>query len=281
MPRSSRLAIAAAALLATSSLAGSALGYTFKTAPNGTPLRWLQPELTVLVSTVAPEEVDAAEVMPLVIAAFAAWDVPGAPVPQVDVVGTTEAKNITTPSEVCDDGDNIVVFYKTAAQWRTVPMSTATQIALTIIASNNTTGEIIDADIALNDAGFTFTTGDDATSGVDLLAALTHEVGHFFGLDHSADADATMFANYGDPGSDRIGARTLADDDEEGVTDLYANNGGTAFDCTPPGMGGGGDSGGCHAGHLGHDGVPGWVFALVGGLGFVFVWRRRSRRHGR
>lgn len=216
-------ALAALLSLSTVALAGvEASAYVWYTAKDsGEPMRWFRTELTVKVSTVEPGEVDWQTMYDIVEASFASWDIPGCKIPQVDVIGTTTAKTITSPTKFTDEPDNIVVFIPTTAAWRQLPGSTGTQIALTFIAHNTETGEIIDADIAVNDGGFQFTTTDDATSGIDLLASITHEVGHFFGMDHSLDNTATMYATYGDNVAARTAARTLEDDDMDGVCGLY------------------------------------------------------------
>ena len=55
-------------------------------------------------------------------------------------------------------------------------------------------------------------------NGPDALAALTHEVGHVLGLDHSDVADATMYASM--KPSDQF-RRELHDDDQAGAQHLY------------------------------------------------------------
>ncbi len=78
-------------------------------------------------------------------------------------------------------------------------------------------GVIIDADIGFNAEDWAFTVGDDAVD-VDFLSIAVHEVGHYLGLDHSEDGDATMNASY-DRGD--VSLRTLTDDDREGLATLY------------------------------------------------------------
>ncbi len=77
-------------------------------------------------------------------------------------------------------------------------------------------GEIWDADIELNAYEFMFSV-DGVSPGEDLDSVLTHEVGHWLGLDHSRDSSATMFAKYGGG----TGLRTLADDDEAAICAIY------------------------------------------------------------
>jgi len=234
----------------------------------GPPMRWFRTETTVRVSTVEPEEMSWSTMNSIVETAFAQWvDIPGCKIPQVDVVGTTDAETITTPTKLNEEPDNIVVFIKTTNQWRALPGTTSTQIALTFIANNPVTGEIVDADIAVNDAGFKFTTEDDATTGVDLLSSITHECGHFFGMAHSQDNTATMYATYGNDLASRTAARTLETDDEDGICALYENVP-TKPDPVDPSPGG--DD--CAAG--GGGSMPAFVaFAL---FGLLALRRRRT-----
>jgi hypothetical protein len=90
-------------------------------------------------------------------------------------------------------------------------------LAKTTVSFDSATGEILDADIELNSAYNDFTIGDDHVV-YDLQSILTHEIGHFIGLDHSLDPDATMNANY-DMGTTTL--RTLAPDDVAAACAAY------------------------------------------------------------
>lgn len=84
-------------------------------------------------------------------------------------------------------------------------------------------GDILDADVEVNSAKFdgevvnNFTTSDTDVD-VDLLSVLTHEAGHFLGLAHSQDEDATMFRSYSN-GSTEL--RELAPDDVNAICATY------------------------------------------------------------
>ena len=80
----------------------------------------------------------------------------------------------------------------------------AATIGLTTTTYDRKTGQIYDADMELNTANFRFTTVDAppcapgvATNCVssDVQNTVTHEVGHFLGLDHAPDPASTMYAS--------------------------------------------------------------------------------------
>lgn len=104
-------------------------------------------------------------------------------------------------------------------------------IALTTTSFDRSTGEILHADIELNGASFVFTARDSPScdkeapvprpapcAANDVQNTLTHEVGHLLGLDHSLDAEATMYrtAPLGETKK-----RDLASDDVEGLCFIY------------------------------------------------------------
>ncbi len=112
----------------------------------------------------------------------------------------------------------------------------AATLAVAIVSFNPKTAEIYDVDVELNSnlAPFTKTEGE-AGAVIDLASVVTHEAGHFLGLDHSGAFGATMGSGY-DPGS--IDARTLTDDDIAGICAIYPGGRGISEDnqtCEPRG----------------------------------------------
>lgn len=122
-------------------------------------------------------------------------------------------------------------------------------LALTTITFNVENGEIYDADVEINsyDENKNLSIGDGRI-GSDLLSIVTHEAGHFLGLAHSEEKEATMFPQYM-PGQTKL--RTLDPDDVQGICDIYpAERDVRSESCEPrhgfaSKCGGSSDDGGC------------------------------------
>lgn len=110
---------------------------------------------------------------------------------------------------------NIVLFRED--DWPYIGAANA--IGITTTRFDRKTGALWDADIELNAVGQNLSIGDPI-EGDDLLSVLTHEAGHFLGLSHSLDREATMRAVY-DPSRDGTSFRSLADDDVAGICEIY------------------------------------------------------------
>ena len=92
-------------------------------------------------------------------------------------------------------------------------------LGLTTVTFNADTGDIYDADMEINSFGQKLTVdGTVPSNGFDLLSVVTHEAGHFLGLAHATDSQATMYAAY-KPGSTSL--RTLTPDDIAGLCAIY------------------------------------------------------------
>ena len=124
---------------------------------------------------------------------------------------------------------NVVLFQDDDWKYRGIDGT----LAKTSVTYNDETGEIYDADIEVNAANNTVTiTDNQAKIEYDLQAILTHEVGHFIGIAHSAESSAVMFASYS-PGS--TSQRKLTPDDIDAVCAIYPPNNGVACNSTPRG----------------------------------------------
>jgi hypothetical protein len=82
----------------------------------------------------------------------------------------------------------------------------------------NFPGQIMEADIVFN-PGFTYSTNTTVpSSSVDFQSVLTHEIGHFLGLDHTNLLSSTMFWT---TTSGVSYPRTLSTDEGAGISALY------------------------------------------------------------
>lgn len=118
-----------------------------------------------------------------------------------------------------DRNANIWMFQDdgTPTQMSSPPARLTDPLAVTTVSFNEDTAQIYDVDVELlsYEADFTL---DDTRVEVDLASVVTHEAGHFLGLDHSRTGGATMAAGYF-PGD--LETRSLEEDDLEGICAAY------------------------------------------------------------
>ena len=151
----------------------------------GVPLQWLEPCVSFSVDArgIPPLGLGYGDTEALVISSFAIWTAVQCPggFPSISVysAGPSQCFRVEYNSE--GPNSNAVIFQTSG--WPHDPSA----IGVTTVSFNPETGRIVDADIEVN-----LTTG-----GLDFLGinyVLTHEAGHFYGIDHSRDASAVMFA---------------------------------------------------------------------------------------
>jgi hypothetical protein len=142
------------------------------------------------VRGITPDVADLAEIRRAVSLSFAAWtNVDCSDMTLVD--GGLTGANQSTFRAGDSRNTNLVVWRSEG--WSKV--ATARAFALTSVTFNPKNGLIADADIEVNTEFYTFSAGETPLPNhVDLRNTLTHEVGHFVGLDHSDVFEATMFS---------------------------------------------------------------------------------------
>jgi len=159
-----------------------------------------------------------------------------APIAQVSA-----ANSCTNDSQSNVDGLNTICFNQTSEGFTSGVLAftrviTANSPGVSVGSSATATfaGQILDSDTLFrNDGQATFATPaalatPQGAGAYDLESLLTHEIGHWFGLDHSAVWRAMMFP-YAPPPGQFLGSRPsaqvpdgpLADDDRTGIRALY------------------------------------------------------------
>jgi MYXO-CTERM domain-containing protein len=177
-------------------------------------------------------------------------------------------------------------------------------LAITTVSARMSSGQITDADIEVNARHFQW--GDlvasPPTGGMqvhDLRNALTHEMGHLIGLDHtcfpdtstadhpvdqtgtpipfcsqvSAEVMATTLFPSADSGD--VEKRSLAPDDQQAVCDIYPAANDPSV-CEPPQPL---DDGGCDCRAAGP--APASARAVLASIALALLWRRRRRQQRR
>lgn len=190
---------------------GLAHGFVRYLTAGGVPLRWVEPSLAIGVAPdpLAPLTLDAA--LDAMREAVATWTTIDCDPPEVSVAVAEDAA--LDPSDMRSN----VIWFHDAAAWN--QRFSVTELARTIVIHRTVSGAIVDADIAVNLGGFPFSAEPICVAAhFDLRGVLTHELGHFFGLDHSDVESATMTARI-DPGGCEL--RTLDPDDIAGFCATY------------------------------------------------------------
>ena len=199
------------------------------------PLFWeTLPVPYIINSQCAGTQEDKTACLDAVQKSFATWTAPDCTVLKFDAQGTTDRTDVGY--DQANPGQNINLIVWTFANW---PYEAAA-LALTTTTYMPSTGVIVDADMEVNGQNFEWralATPDSRYT--DIQNVVTHEAGHFIGLDHVNDTASTMYptAPYGE-----ISKRQLAQDDINGVCAIYPAPG---YD---GGTGGNSGSGGTTAG---------------------------------
>lgn len=239
----------------------------------------------------ASSELDLETTRALVAQAFASWSAASCEEGGGPSVSAVDLGDVTCDrAEYDPDAENANVIMFRDSAWPHDPGA----LALTTVTFALDSGKIRDADMELNSAGATFTTGDEGVK-VDALSILTHEAGHFLGLSHAPTVQATMFEEY-QPSSTSI--RSLEADDVAGICAIYPPDARQVCDplprnglgdaCAPEGGGGEGGGGGAGddgeadgSGCAARPGAAGAQASLAALLGLAALLRSRGRAGAR
>lgn len=175
----------------------------------------------------------------------------------------------TSGCKAMGSNGNFVKAVRSASDW-----AYGTSVfALTILTFQQCTGEIVDADILLDDAHRDFCLDNCGPDEQSLDNTVTHELGHLLGLDHSGASEATMYAS-APPGETK--KSTLHGDDRQGLCSAYGSGCGKTFDCSTAPLPAAStastaESDGCAARPVGR---PSWLILGIFGV-LIGILRRR------
>ncbi len=163
-------------------------------------------------------------------ASFQAWE--DVPCSDLTLPMAGVFRNLSAGYQQGGDNKNVVVALSTGWPYE------QSALAVTTSAYDTRTGEVVDADIEINDEFFDFVRVDETCvpndGTMDLRNTITHEVGHVIGLDHPPNTpryqDVTMFASAPPCESKK---RTLESDDINGICSIYPT-GAPNQQCYPP-----------------------------------------------
>lgn len=223
-------------------------------------------------------EITASSFERVIEAAFATWlqaDCGSGATPGFGVTSIGQVSCNTV--EYNQDQGNANIFHFVDDDWMASGPGNA--LALTTVWYDWRSGKIYDADVEVNGSGGDITNGEPG-DGADLPSIITHEAGHFLGLDHSPfNTSATMFTSYS-PAEGNL--RTLSTDDMAGICAIYPPDRVGETDVCTPRHGFSStcrkdDDGGCAVTSGASPSSAPWAVLV---LGVAFGLLRRRRRPG-
>ncbi|NUN14166.1 MAG: matrixin family metalloprotease [Myxococcales bacterium] len=179
-------------------------------------LRWNTGEIPYVIEPVPTQVLSNGVATDAIIDSFQEWEAYSeCNVPTLKFNGVKQNLAVEYNEIDPESNENTLIWVTSINEWGHSPGI----LALTTLTYSRCTGIIVDADIEVNLAQFDFSAAQTPPPHMtDIQNTITHEVGHFLGLDHSGVASATMFANAPDAETQK---RDLEDDDIAGLCCLY------------------------------------------------------------
>lgn len=198
---------------------GPAQAYVRTRTQAGVAIAWPRRCIPYHVNNRGSDNVILSKVETAVRKSFAAWEQVGCSDLELSYQGQTNVELVGySPSAT---NANMVVFQEDEwpHQSKIIALTTVTFCSAPSGAPCDAAGKVLDADIEMNGVDFIFTASPlPGMVQYDIQNTITHEAGHFIGLDHTSVADATMFATA--PAGERA-KQSLEQDDEDGLCEIY------------------------------------------------------------
>ena len=201
-------------------LISTAYGFE-RSAPTGTPLAWADSCVALALNSNGSEDIDFTDVEDTLLRSLGSWNELECGQLVANYQGLVETESVGFVNN--GENVNLVMFRDRIGSWVNDPdilgLTTLT-FCSGVGGECYFNGQILDGDVELNgnDMPFSFE-GEETQDFHDLENTLTHELGHFIGLDHSLVQGSTMYAS-APPGE--IIKRSLAQDDVNGYCSIYA-----------------------------------------------------------
>ncbi|MCB9547939.1 MAG: matrixin family metalloprotease [Myxococcales bacterium] len=264
------------ALIVGPALVSPADAFVRSKTASGVPIEWTTNCISYYLNEIGSEDVAIDKVEAAIIDSFGAWEAPDCSDLNLTYAGRTN--DASAGYRRSGTNRNVVVWRDDEGSW----VHQSSIIAVTTVTFCTEAGSgcpfvgaILDADIELNGEGFRFTdTPVLAATRFDIRNTVTHEAGHFFGLDHSANTQATMFASA--PPGERSKA-TLHEDDVEGICSIYPRRADGEVCIATAGSAAGDDVEACSQTPGRGPGAPAFA-GLLALMGIARVARRRRQR---
>jgi hypothetical protein len=190
--------------------------------PECKPLAWKKKCIGIAFQKDASVEIPYDQARDIMMGAFAAWQQVGCDGPGPGILVQDLGKVACDKVEFNLTAGNVNVLVFRDGTW---PHEDGTHnLALTTVTFDPESGELYNADIEVNTALYDFADGGQ----YDLLAVLTHEAGHFLGMAHSTDMNATMYFSY-----QGVDFRSLEEDDVFGICSIYPPRDIDPTECNP------------------------------------------------
>lgn len=183
-------------------------------------LAWERPCTTIALSTAASNDLSSEQLLGVLQRSLGAWEAvscDGSPL-GIDIQIRSDTSTCQAPLYRDGGGNANTLIFQDA--WP--PMNDSAAFALTTVWHRRSTGEILDVDIEVNEERGPFgvcpAAGCTDSRTVDLENVLTHELGHYLGLAHSTETEATMFVS---AVAGEVLKRDLHPDDIDGICTVY------------------------------------------------------------